>query len=170
MRDAGDAEDARRFAAGDYEYLLAKYLPVIQARVRLRRIEASSADDVVAEVLHRLWAEFSRGRRYSVPIRVVIHNVTSWTIKAHFERRRRRAEHEVPLEGEIPQAELELEDPGLVEGLLAELPPGDRAVAELWLLLDLAPEEIAQRLGKKRNAVDQAIWRIRKRLRESLDA
>ena len=169
MRDAGDAEDARRFEAGDHEYLLAKYLPVIQARVRVRRVDPSSADDVVAEILQRLWAEFSRGKRYTVPIRVVIHNVTTWTIKAHFERTRRRVEHELPLEGELPQAELELEDPGLVEGLLALLPPGDRQVAELWLLQDLAPEEIAQRLGKKRNAVDQAIWRICKRLSEALD-
>lgn len=169
MYDARDAEDGRRYGAGDHDYLLAKYVPVIRDRVRVHVADRDAADDVVGEILARLWHEFSRGRRYSVPIRVVIHNVTTWTVKAFFERARRDRERTAPLEEEIPDAELEYEDPGLVEGLLDCLPPGDRAVAELWLLDDLGIEEIARQLGKTRNAVDQAIHRIRRRLRENLD-
>ena len=53
---------------------------------------------------------------------------------------------------------------------VATLPPGDAEVAGLWLLERFEPAQIAERLGKKPNAVYQARSRITKRLREWLES
>ena len=57
-----------------------------------------------------------------------------------------------------------------LETFVATLPPGDAEVARLWLLEGLEPDEIAERLGKKPNAVYQARSRITERLREWLES
>jgi DNA-directed RNA polymerase specialized sigma24 family protein len=81
--------------------------------------------------------------------------------------------------GTTPKWDLELEewdgpDPGGFEDAIAarldmeafvdSLPPGDGAVARLRILRGREIEEIAADLGMKRNAVDQALYRVRKRL------
>jgi len=48
--------------------------------------------------------------------------------------------------------------------LVASLPPGDGAVARLWLLEGLDSDQIADRLGKSPNAIHQARHRIVPRL------
>jgi RNA polymerase sigma factor (sigma-70 family) len=53
--------------------------------------------------------------------------------------------------------------------LLAQLPPRDREVFELTVYGGLTPEQIAERLGITRNAVDQALFRARKHLRRLID-
>jgi hypothetical protein len=41
--------------------------------------------DVAHDVIERLLAELRRGKRYPVPYRVVVHMVTGWTLKEHFQ-------------------------------------------------------------------------------------
>ncbi|HET7514714.1 MAG TPA: sigma factor-like helix-turn-helix DNA-binding protein, partial [Gaiella sp.] len=56
-----------------------------------------------------------------------------------------------------------------LEQFVSTLPPGDGEVAALTFLDGLEPGEIATRLGKKSNAVYQAIHRNAKKLREWLE-
>ena len=55
-----------------------------------------------------------------------------------------------------------------LERALDELAPGDGEVARLRFLEGLEIDEIAARLQKERNAVDQSLHRSRKRLQELL--
>ena len=57
-----------------------------------------------------------------------------------------------------------------MEEFVATLPPGDGEVARLWLLEQLDYDEIAERLGKKPNALYQSRSRINPRLREWLES
>ena len=86
MHDERDRLDAELLAAGDYARLLAMYMPVAHDRVHAR-VRGPAADDVVQEVMLRLYRELHAGKAYPVPLRVVVHNVTGWLIGAHFEGR-----------------------------------------------------------------------------------
>lgn len=69
MRDERDAEDARMLEDGDIAGLLAGYQDVIVGRCIARLRGDDAAYDVAQDVMHRLLAEFRRGKRYSVPYR-----------------------------------------------------------------------------------------------------
>jgi RNA polymerase sigma factor (sigma-70 family) len=162
VHDERDAEDARLLAAGDHATLIAYYFPEIETRVRLR-VHGLEADDVVSNVLFRLWAELKRGKRYCVPFRVVVHNVIGWTIRAHFQARRDEPvplpdDHDVP-GGESP----ELDDP--IEPILALLTERERTVFELRVFLSRSAKEVADALGMTPNAVDQTFHRAKAKIR-----
>ena len=55
-----------------------------------------------------------------------------------------------------------------MEQFVASLAPGDGEIAELRLLEGREIEDIASELDMRRNAVDQALYRVRKRLLEWL--
>lgn len=78
-----DAEDTRFLEASDHAALLAAYYPVIRERCRLR-LAPDDADEVTHRVVDRLLGELQRGKRYTVPFRVVVHMVTEWKLKEHF--------------------------------------------------------------------------------------
>ena len=168
MPDARDADDTRLLEEGNLAALLAKYQPVILGRciARLRGDEA--AEDVAQDVMLRLVAEFQRGKRYSVPYRVVVHQVTTWTLAEYFEGK----PTDLPLpEGWDPPAPAFSEDVerrDFLTSLFGSLGEKTRQVLELRYLLGLEIDEIAARLGVKRNAVDQALNRGHKKLREVL--
>jgi RNA polymerase sigma factor (sigma-70 family) len=104
-----------------------------------------------------------------VPFRVVVHKVINWTVKEHFAG---KPTH-VPLPESWDPADPadaygELIDADAVAAALDELPEGrTREVMELRYRELLEPEQIAERLGMKRNAVDQALHRGHTRLRET---
>jgi RNA polymerase sigma factor (sigma-70 family) len=168
MRDERDAEDARMLEDGDIAGLLATYQDIIVGRCIARLRGNDGAYDVAQDVMLRLLAEFRRGKHYSVPYRVVVHQVIDWTLKEHFQEQNTA----VPLpEGWEPAVE------GSSEGvlsryyladLLASLPRETRKVLELRYLAGLEIEQIAERLGLRRNAVDQALHRGHTKLREAL--
>ncbi len=166
MHEARDAVDARLIAAGDLATLLATWLPTVQTRV-YAAVRGSGADDVVQEIMLRLFRELSSGRRYPVPFRVVLHNVTGWLVKAHLRGDDVRL---VPLDEDcdVP-VEPVLEGGEELDSLLAELTPGERDAFELRFFHDLSAREVAARLGMKANAVDQAYDRAKRRLRELLE-
>jgi DNA-directed RNA polymerase specialized sigma24 family protein len=169
MRDARDAEDAQLLEDGDHVRLLAAYHDVVLQRC-LVRVPGDAAYDVAQNVYERLWGELQRGRRYTVPYRVVVHNVVTWTIQEHFQG--------LPTDIPLPDGW----DPAAVEhdvalgpqldlaALFSQLPAGDAAVCRLRYMVGKEIDEIATELGKQRNAVDQALWRAHKRLRELIGA
>ena len=62
------------------------------------------------------------------------------------------------------------EDDEALADLFAELPEGSRRVLELRYREGLEIDEIAERLGMTRNAVDQALHRGHSKLRERIGA
>jgi RNA polymerase sigma factor (sigma-70 family) len=165
MSDARDAEDTRLLEEGSYGRLVESYYGVIVQRCQAR-VRAQDALDVAAEVAVRLLAELKRGRRYSVPFRVVVHGVIGWKIKEHFEPARytsveldERLSVADPFAGFEDDLDFALD----IERLLDGLPARAGEVARLRIVEELAPEEIAERLALDRNAVDQA-WHRAKRV------
>lgn len=163
-----DAEDIRLLEAHDHARIMATYYPVIVERCRLR-LPDPDADEVAHRIVDRLLRELSAGKRYSVPFRVVVQMVTEWKLKEFFTRGRVELlpeewdpEAPDPFQGFEQQYDLDL--------LFAGLPPRVREVFRLRYLEGLEPEEIAERLGIERNAVDQALHRGRSQLRGELGA
>ena len=169
MSHDGDGDDARLLARGEHARLLAKYEPTIIGRCVAELRGHLDADDVAQDVKVRLWSELRKGRTYSVPFRVVVHNVIRWTLKDHYAR---RPTH-VPLADDWDPADPgdgleELLDRDAVSAMLDGLEGRAREVMELRYLERLDIDEIAERLGMKRNAVDAALHRGHLKLRETL--
>jgi RNA polymerase sigma factor (sigma-70 family) len=165
MTDARDAEDAYLLQIGDQAALIAAWYPVVVQRCLVRAGVAGW--DVAHDVVERLLGELQRGKTYRVPYRVVVHMVIGWTLKEHFQG----LPTDVPLPDGWDHADAAddfaaFEQAFDLERLFAELPVGDQAVCRLRYLEGLEIEQIASRLGKERNAIDQSLYRAHKRLRE----
>jgi DNA-directed RNA polymerase specialized sigma24 family protein len=166
MHHERDAEDSRLLDAKDYPALLAVYYDAVlnRCRVRLR----ADGEDACHAVFERLLRELRGGKRYPVPFRVVVHQVTSWTIAGWH-----HGDGTVLLDdgwelaaGNDPIGELiERHD---LERLFADLPPRDREVLLLRYVVGLDAADIGERLGMTRNAVYQAVWRGTEQLRRTL--
>jgi len=169
MSHAGDLEDTQLLEAGNLAALLAKYDATILGRCIARLRGSLDAEDVAQNVRLRVVAEFRRGRRYGgTPYRVVVHQVIGWTLADYFAGR----PTDVPLP-ESWQPAVEGDQEALMshyylEWLFEQLPEGTRRVLELRYLQGLEPTQIAEQLGIRRNAVDQALHRGHGKLREAL--
>jgi RNA polymerase sigma factor (sigma-70 family) len=160
MHDARDAEDTRLLEAGEHQRLVESYYGVVLDRCRARLRDEGDAIDVAAEVVIRILSELKRGKRYAVPFRVVVHQVTTWKIKEFYAPG-------MPVEVELDELLEGLSDGGFtafesdfdLERLFAELPPRDREIATLRWRDGLEIVEVAERLGLRRNAVDQSLHR-----------
>ena len=170
MHDARDAEDQRLLDAGEFSLLVESYYGVILDRCRLK-VRDPDRVDVAHEVVLRLMSELKRGRRYRVPLRVVVHQVIGWKIKEHFAGSK---VSEVELEdwmgeastdGTRPIEEL-MADQGF-EDLVVGLTELERQVIRLRYNDDLDFGEIAEQLGKEPNAVHQIHYRALEKLREA---
>ena len=169
MHDARDAEDRRLLETCDTKTLWAGYFDPVFQRCLFKLRNRDAADEVRQAVFLRLIDEHARGRTYSVPYRVVVWKVTDWTIKEHYAGK--------PLTGPLPEG-WDPAAPGddyavWAEGqdlatLLADLPKRQREVCELRYLEGLGPDQIADALGMKRNAIDQALHNAHANLREAL--
>jgi RNA polymerase sigma factor (sigma-70 family) len=167
MHDARDAEDKRLLDAGEYAKLVEAYYGVIVKRCQARTRNDGEAFDVASEVVIRLLGELKGGKRYSVPFRVVVHKIVGWKLAEHFANRSKDVELDDNLAGDG--------DYGVVEerrdlmALLEDLPEREREVAALRILSGLEPDAIAAQLGVRRNNVDQAWHRAKRKLRERLE-
>ncbi len=117
----------------------------------------------------RLWRELSAGKTYSVPFRVVVHKVVEWTLGEY----RQGRPTDLPLPEGWDHADpgdgfAELLDRDAVASLLDGVEGRAREVMELRYVGGLEIDQIAERLGMERNAVDQALHRGHGRLRETL--
>jgi RNA polymerase sigma factor (sigma-70 family) len=162
-----DAEDDALFTSGRHAELLAAYYPVILERLRLR-LPRDDAYEVAHRVVERLLTEAKRGVRYRVPYRVVVHSIVGWKLREHFGERGPDPLLVDPEAGDDP-LERAAERLGL-EQIFARLPAREREVLALRYLDGREIGEIAEQLGMTRNAVDQALFRGRRRLRELLRA
>jgi RNA polymerase sigma factor (sigma-70 family) len=165
--DHDDARDADLLADGRIDRLLATYELAIIARCIKATKSVHDGHDVAQDVMFRLFREFQAGKRYEgVPYRVVVHQVTKWTLADFFAGR--------PTDGPLPDdLGLREEDPGervvsdlWLRDLIVQLPDGERAACTLVYLEGLGPDQAARRLGTTRNNVDQRLFHARKRLRE----
>lgn len=168
MTHADDAEDDRLLQLGERAGLLARWYPVIVERCRGRLRSESQAMEAAHQVVDRLLVELDRGRAYSVPYRVVVHQVTTWTIRGFHDAGGDPwpegwdpPDPDDPLAGAIVRLTLEQR--------FADLPEGERRVMTLLYLDGRTPVEVGEVLGMTRNAVDQAHHRAKTRLREILE-
>jgi RNA polymerase sigma factor (sigma-70 family) len=169
MHDARDEEDNRLLASGEFALLVEGYYGLILGRCRARIWNEGEAIDCAAEVAIRLLAEVKRGRRYSVPFRVVVNQVVTWKITEHFAR---RPITEVELDDTTADDDpfVAFEDNYDLRLLLNGLPSREHDVALLRVGRGLEPDQIAAELGITRNNVDQAWHRAKAKLRERLVA
>ncbi len=171
MRDARDAEDDRLLENGEIDLLLAGWVETILSRCIARMRSREVGHDVAQAVCERLWRELKQGKHRDrrCPFRVIVHQVVNWTCKGWYDDGWGEREL-LDLDGAIPgdfTDDVDLQ--ATLEAFVATLPPGDGAVARLWLLERLEPDQIAEQLGKEPNAVYQARHRVSKRLKEWLE-
>jgi RNA polymerase sigma factor (sigma-70 family) len=171
MHDARDAEDRRLLEAGDHTQLLADYLHQIRDRCAVRIRDPWAADDVAQTIVLRLWRELQEGRhRGPLPFRVVVHQVTTWTIGGHFTA---DGPDVVPLgdwDGAVRGEQEEWEARHDLAQLAGTLPQRQRQVVELVYLRGLTPGEAAAELGIEPNATYQALHNAHRALAEVLRA
>lgn len=148
--------------------LLARWYPVVVERCRAKLRDPYAADDVAHSVMERLIRELVRGKGYTVEYGVVVHKVIGWKVKEHFAGQSYEAELDAALAEAADDPFEEPEDADLIRRLVADLPDRQREVATLRLLDRLEPDEIAERLGITRNAVDQAWSNAKRKLREKM--
>ncbi|MDW8339435.1 MAG: sigma-70 family RNA polymerase sigma factor [Thermoleophilia bacterium] len=168
MHDARDAEDQRLLEAGELTALVESYYGVIIRRCQAK-VRVGDPLDVAHDIAVRLLTELKRGRRYRVPFRVVVHQVTTWTIRG----RTARGEvdevaleewmHEASTDGTTPLEELVAREG--FEAMLEGLTDDEREVIRLRYLEGLDFGEIAKRRGKNVNAIYQIHHRALTKLR-----
>jgi RNA polymerase sigma factor (sigma-70 family) len=169
MGDARDAEDRRLLAAGEHARLLASWAPRVMAICRTRCRDRGDAEELASRVLERLCRELKQGKDYGdVPFSAVVHNVVRWEAGGLFaERRKDPTPVADPEPGRYEEPLAEVEGRLSMEAAFAELPARDREVMRMRWIEQVSPDQIAERLGITRNAVDQATHRGVERLRES---
>jgi RNA polymerase sigma factor (sigma-70 family) len=168
MHDARDAEDKRLLDAGEHTQLLENYVYLVQEWVALRVRDRQAAEEVVQRVFLWLARELDAGKSYSAPFRVVVWNVVNWVARGYEWNAREAATLPEEWDDVAPDAFEAWEAEHNLGLWLADLPPRDREVLDLLYREGLSPTQIAEQLGISRNAVDQALFRGRKRVVEKL--
>ncbi len=165
MRDARDAEDRRLLENGEIDLLLGGWVETIRGRC-VARMRGPVGEDVAQAVCERLWKELKAGkhRDLDLPFRVVVGKVIGWTCAGWYDEGWGESELLEP-DGLTPDTIGDLLHRLLLEEFVESIPPGDREVAQLWLLDRLEPDQIARALDKNPNAIYQAKFRITARLR-----
>ena len=165
IHHARDAEDNRLLDSGDHSGLAESYYGHILRRCRAGTRSEGDAIDVAGEVAVRLLEELRRGRHYTVPYRVVVNKVIDWKLKEHYKRgpvqEVELGEHDDPAPDPYADFESEYDMAVLLDGL----PEREHEVVLLRFREGLTPDQIAERLGMNRNAVDQAWHRAKQKLR-----
>jgi DNA-directed RNA polymerase specialized sigma24 family protein len=169
MRDARDAEDKRLLETGEIDLLLAGWYETIVARC-VARMRGPVGHDVAQLVCERLWRELKNGRHRDGkwPFRVIVHKVIDFTCSGYYEPGWRESEW-IEIDGPTLDTAIEVASRLDLQTFVTTMPPGDGAVAKLWLLDSLEADQIAAHLDKQANAIYQARSRIAKRLKEWLE-
>ncbi len=168
MHDERDADDRRLLETGDYDVLFAGYFDQVVDRCFLRLRNEDQAHEVAQQVFLRLVTELRGGKTYPVPFRVVVWNVTNWTLDGFYPGAKHDAELPDDVDEPGPDAYADWESEHDLAELLAQLAAGQREVCELRYLHGLEPGEIAVELRIKPNAVYQRLFNARNELRELL--
>jgi RNA polymerase sigma factor (sigma-70 family) len=173
--DEQDTRDRALQARGAIDELLGSYVDVIRGRCRAKC--GPHGDDVAQQVCLRLWRELRDGKHDSgsKPFRVVVSGVVSFMCKGWegtvlgrdvpFEEWVAASSGEV-LDDVAGEAVAQLD----VEAFVESLPPSDSGVARMRMLEHLEIDQIAEMTGRSRNAVDQALHRVRREWKRWLEA
>lgn len=165
--DAQDVRDRRLLARGEIEELLAGYVDLIQARCRNRC--GAHGEDVAQQVFLRLWRELADGKHRdgAKPFREIVNGVVHFTCLGWEGTTLVR---DKPYEEWMSEADEPSDDSDSdvvfrldLEAFVASLPRGEGEIARLHYIDLLEIDQIAETTGKKRNAVDQALYRIRRK-------
>jgi RNA polymerase sigma factor (sigma-70 family) len=170
MHDARDVEDKRLLESGEHKILLAGYFHAVRERCFLRLRDRDAGDEAAQRVFDRLVSELARGKTYDVPFRVVVHMVTDWTLRGFYPAAKQDDSLPEGWDPEAPDAFEHVDDVLTFDGLVDGLPPRQREVVDLLYREGLSHDQIADRLGVKHNAVDQALHNAHKKLAEKLNA
>ena len=171
--DAQDKHDRELLARDAIDELLAGYVDLVRARCRARC--GPHGDDVAQHVFLRLWRELTDHKhRTGKPFREIVNGVVAFTCKGWEGPILGR---DAPLDEYVPPSGAFADDVADevaamidVEAFVDSLPAGDGEVARMRMLEGREIEEIAKTTGKKRNAVDQALWRIRREWKRWLES
>jgi DNA-directed RNA polymerase specialized sigma24 family protein len=173
--DAQDARDRELLARGAIEELLAAYVDLIRARCRNRC--GAHGDDVSQQACLRLWRELSDGKHHDgpKPFREIVNGVVSFACKGWEGTTLGR---DTPLEewttDQTGSAAKDVADEVMtridVEAFVDSLSASDGEVGRLRLVELLEIDQITELTGKTRNAVDQALFRIRRQWKTWLDS
>jgi RNA polymerase sigma factor (sigma-70 family) len=168
MHDARDAEDKRLLDEGEHALLLAAYFHPVRERCYLRLRDEDAANEAAQRVFVRLLGELRSGKAYTAPYRVVVWMVTEWTLKGFYPLAKQDSFLPEAWNPEAPDPYGEWEAQHDLAVLIADLPPRQREVLELRYREQLSHEQIAERLGMTRNAVDQALHNGHENVAEKL--
>jgi len=170
MNDARDVEDNRLLEAGEHKQLLANYFDRIHELCFVHLRNREIAEEAAQIVLLRLFNELERGKRYTVPFRVVVWKVVRWTTGGFYPGAKQDATLPDNWDSAANDEYESVEDEHDFGVLIADLPARQRQVADLIHRAGLSPEQAAERLGITRNAVDQALHNAHRKLAEKLNA
>ena len=166
--DESDAIDARLLGEGDLDRLFARHYDDLVSRAVIRLRDRDAAADAVQTAVLRVFREIRAGKDHGHPMRVVLHQVLTYTLRGC------GAPVEDPLPGwhDLPDARADddfaaVRDRAWLDAVLGPLPPRVRDVTRMRFGEGREIAEIAQELGIERNAVDQALHRGRAALREA---
>jgi RNA polymerase sigma factor (sigma-70 family) len=135
---------------------------------------ATDAEEIAQELMRRLVLLLERKLEFGTSFRVVASANLGYAVKDYW-RRSTRARSQAVDPGELaevaaqPGAPEEGEHVDSLRPYFAELNERDRSLAHDRFVLDLPPSEIAARHGMKRGAVDTAMSRILKKMRERVE-
>jgi RNA polymerase sigma factor (sigma-70 family) len=166
--DAQDKRDRELLARGAIDELVAGYYDVVVGRCRNRC--GAQGEDVAQQVFLRLLRELADGKHRdgTKPFREIVNGVVYFACKGWEGSTLGRdapyedwtAENEGGAQADIAGDVATRLD---LEAFVASLPPGDGEIARLRFIELLEIDQIAEATGKQRNAVDQALYRIRRK-------
>lgn len=180
------------FAQGDYGELLNALKPHMAKVIgKYRGLTPEDREDALSEAVTHLFNEFTAGRQYGQwPIKAVACNRASFVVKDMFAHAAKPKTHGitvVPLsyaypgsaDGRAPQT-VDVPDPSvdltddymqseIAEHALRGLTPREREIAVKRCLEDKSAEQTGEELGCAANAVDQAFFRAKKKMKANLD-
>ncbi len=170
MHDARDAEDKRLLEAKEHTQLLENYVYLVQEWAAVRVRDRQAADEVVQRVFLRLASELAAGKSYRAPYRVVVWSVVNWTSRGYEWTAKEGVTLPESWDAAAPDEYEEWEAEHDLGTWIADLPDREREVLDLLHREGLSPQQVAERLGIKRNAVDQAAHRGHRKVAEKLRA
>lgn len=166
-----NAHDANLIQQGRLAELLAGYLDDVRTLVRCRGVRPDAVDDVVQEVFLRLHRRLRSGAPLSAPFGAVVRRAVQFAATDHADRsgRMRLLDDGVPDGHPAPDDPIDdLVGRIAIEQHIAAMPPAVAEVMRMRWIEGCEIADIAHRLGRSRNAVDQALHRGRAELRRRL--
>lgn len=176
--DPQDTQDIQATLAGDgqaYARLVERHQQTVARRMWRFTRDRRELDELVAEVFVQAYTSLGQFRG-DAPFSHWLMKIATRTGYRFWKKRRRKTEHETPLQDWDQPIELDAakrleatEAAQRLHTLLDQLPPRDRLVLTLMYLDELSVAEIAEQTGWSESMVKVQAHRARKKLRRLLE-